>query len=100
VITCTAPPRIWRRWAVETSDLSGNWYRGQCHLFLDERCTGDGEVQVFRHDRKMVSDARVARAEVLAEDTGKPLTPAQLDERIWARGAEVGRRGRRSTMKQ
>jgi len=61
--------------------------------FLAERGGqwGDGEVQIFRDYHQQLSDATIARREVLAA-LERPVDPETLRERVWTRKAERERR--------
>jgi hypothetical protein len=68
-------------------ELGEHAYRGSDYAEID---SPNGEMQIFRHYRRQVAAARVARREILA--TSPP--PTDVERLIWTRGAEALRRGR------
>jgi len=89
VITVTADAGRLRRLAVEAARLPDWWYLGQSWMRLDYPA---GEVQIWREYHRMVSIARTARAEVLADPDAASGERGVVLERIWRRGAVVRRR--------
>jgi hypothetical protein len=89
VITVTADADRLRRLAVEAARLPDWWYNGESWMRLDHPA---GEVQIWREYHRMVSIARAARTEVLADPDAASGEPPVVQERIWRRGAEVRRR--------
>ncbi len=90
-VSITASPDHLREDALSVYQLADWLTRESEHVYLGwGQCYGaDGEVQIFRDFRARVSSARVARREVLAEGATE-----RIDERIWARAADVRHRGR------
>lgn len=86
-----APPNELRDWAVDTAGLSAHNPGDMDYTYLDNHWPTNGEVQIFRRYRAMVSSAVTARQEILAADTGRDTEQA-VRERIWRRSAEVRRR--------
>lgn len=83
----TAPPRVLREQAVALHRMRYWETLGEKtdYHFLSERqrgSYGDGEVQIFEHYHRMLSEADVARREVLAESTRLP-PPEPLREAIY-----------------
>ncbi|MFI6446627.1 hypothetical protein [Kitasatospora sp. NPDC050543] len=91
LLVLAATPAELRCWAVRSAQLSAHNAWDMDYSYLGEGCRGDGEVQIFRRYRAMVSSAAVARQEVLAEDSGLDL-PQAVRERIWHRSAQMRRR--------
>jgi hypothetical protein len=98
----TAPPLILRRQAAMVAHLKPReeWSNySDYHYLAEERArnakwTAEGEVQVFRDYRRMVSEAAVARGEVLAAAGDAPAEPKQLREAVWDHKPAVERRRR------
>ena len=88
VIAVTADPERLRRLAVEAARLPDFWHNGESWMRLDHPA---GEVQIWREYHRMVSIARTARAEVLADPDAGSGEPGVVLERIWRHGAVVRR---------
>ncbi|SBT40124.1 hypothetical protein [Micromonospora auratinigra] len=81
VLTVAAVPALLRRWAVLVGQAG-------CHWYSDESCTEPDwvagfDVHAVRHFHRLVSVARRARAEVLAEPD-RPTEPALVAARVRA----------------
>jgi hypothetical protein len=82
VIVVTADADRLRQLAVEAARLPDWWYRSQSWMRLDYPA---GEVQIWREYHRMVSIARAARADVLADPDAVSGEPGVVRERIWRR---------------
>ena len=89
VIAVTADVDRLRQLAVEAARLPDWWYDGQSWMRLDYPA---GEVQIWREYHRMVSVARAARADVLADPDATSGEPGVVLERIWRRGRVLRRR--------
>ncbi|MFF2084724.1 TfoX/Sxy family DNA transformation protein [Nocardia sp. NPDC058176] len=82
-------PEDARAWALQASALDSTRY-GTDHAYLDQWDHGhDGEIQIFRRFRPMVSVARQARTQVLAREN-RPGDPDGLRAAVWSQ-AEIVR---------
>lgn len=83
VVLTPASPQEARDWAVRVARLDTADGFGSDYVYLGPwRGRQDGEVQVFRRFRPMVSVAGVARARVLARP-GAPADPGALRAAVW-----------------
>jgi hypothetical protein len=94
VVTMAAVPAVLRSVATHVYRLGARGsFEGMDYIELDWP-ENQGEVQVFRDYRSLVSAARVARREILAECPAETPDPETLRPLIWDRGAVVRQRGR------
>ncbi len=91
LLVFAAPPVELRAWALAAAELNAHAYRGMDYAYLDNHWPTNGEVQIFRHYRAMVSSAVTARQEILAT-TGRPPSEQSVRELIWHRSTEVRQR--------
>src|SRR5690348_13020347 len=89
VLVVSADPDGLRRLAVEAAALTRYWYNGQSYMEVDYP---RGEIQIWRQYHRMVSIARAARAEVLADPATAGHEADGVRERIWRHGWTVRRR--------
>ncbi|MFD4351888.1 TfoX/Sxy family DNA transformation protein [Nocardia sp. NPDC058518] len=87
VLTARTPDDC-RQWALDAARLDSARY-GTDHVYLDAWDQGhDGEIQIFRRFRPMVSVAEQARAQVLSRDDA-PSTPSSLRAAVWDEAESV-----------
>ena len=89
VLVISADPDGLRQLALEAAALTRYWYKGQSYMEMDYP---RGEVQIWRQYHRMVSIARAARAEVLADPATAGHDAGGVRERIWRHGWTVRRR--------
>jgi hypothetical protein len=89
VVTVTADAGRLRQLAFAAARLPDFWSAGQSYM---EVGWPTGEVQIWREYHRMVSIARTARGDVLADPGPATLEPAIVRERVRVRGVVVRRR--------
>jgi hypothetical protein len=94
----SAPPAILRYQAVCIHEMGGNRGPMSYHYLAEgprhwyRWWYGEGEVQIFPAYRQQLSQAAVARREVLVELEDENIDPESLRARVWTRKEEVARR--------
>ncbi|MGW4365111.1 TfoX/Sxy family DNA transformation protein [Nocardia takedensis] len=83
IVLTPSTPEEARIWALRVAGLDTAGAYGSDHAYLGPWNGGfDGEVQIFRRFRPMLSVARRARAQVLARPAA-PTTTEALREQVW-----------------
>jgi hypothetical protein len=89
VLLFAAPPALLKQWAWEVYTLADEYWNEQS---ASELTWPDGEVQLWRQYHRMVSAARTARRDLLADPSSKDLRREQIQELLWLRSEEYRRR--------
>ncbi|RMI32214.1 hypothetical protein [Nocardia stercoris] len=81
-----------RSWAIQVAMLGESWWHGSDYVYLDEdsgRCAANGEVQIFRQYRRMVTAAHRARTDFVARHGREPQAPDL--PALWAEASRLRR---------